>query len=190
MLGESGAQSRFHALHASNLTPLVNRRAELEEVARLWESAKAGNGSTLLVSGEPGIGKSRLVDEVTSRLVDDGALRLRYSCSSYLKSSPLAPVIRQLPRAAGFSDGDNDDAKLAKLEQLARAAALDPNEAVPLLATLLSIPYESVHAPLGLSAQRQRQRLLEVLVDLLTSAASRGPVLLVVEDLHWIDPIQ
>ena len=72
VLRESGAQSRFHALRAANLTPLVNRRAELEEIARLWESAKAGNGSTLLVSGEPGIGKSRLADEVTSRLVDDG----------------------------------------------------------------------------------------------------------------------
>ena len=111
VLRESAAQSRFHALRASNLTPLVNRRAELEEIARLWESAKAGNGSTLLVSGEPGIGKSRLADEVTSRLVDDGTLRLRYSCSSYLKSSPLAPVIRQLPRAAGFSDEDSDGAK-------------------------------------------------------------------------------
>jgi tetratricopeptide (TPR) repeat protein len=188
VLGEGRAQSRFHALRAADLTPLVNRRAELEEIARLWQSAKAANGSTLLVSGEPGIGKSRLVDEVTRRIVDDESRRLRYSCSAYLKSSPLAPVIRQLPRTAGFSDDDDDAGKLEKLERFVSAAALDPNEAVPLLATLLSIPYESAYPPLGLSAQRQRQRLLELLVDLLKGAASRGPVLVVVEDLHWIDP--
>jgi len=188
VLREGRAQSRFHALRAASLTPLVNRRAELEEISRLWQSAKAGHGGTLLVSGEAGIGKSRLADEVSGRLVEDRSLRLRYSCSSYLQSSPLAPVIRQLPRAAGFSDDDNDDAKLEKLARLVVAAALDPKEAVPLLATLLSIPYESVYPPIGLSAQRQRQRLLEVLVELLKATASRGPVLLVVEDLHWIDP--
>lgn len=188
VLRESQAQSRFHALRAADLTPLVNRRDELEAIARLWQTARAGHGSTLLVSGEPGIGKSRLADEVASRLVDDESLRLRYSCSSYLQSSPLAPVIRQLPRAAGFLENDNDAAKLEKLERLTATAALDPSEAVPLLATLLSIPYESVHPPLNLSAQRQRQRLLEVLVDLLKDSASRGPVLLVVEDLHWVDP--
>jgi class 3 adenylate cyclase/tetratricopeptide (TPR) repeat protein len=188
VLREGSAQSRFHALRAANLTPLVNRRAELAAIARQWESAKAGRGSTLLVSGEPGIGKSRLADEVASRLVDADTLRLRYSCSAYLKNSPLAPVIRQLPRAAGFAENDDDAAKLGKLEQFAATSALDPNEAVPLLATLLSIPYESVYPPLGLSAQRQRQRLLEVLVALLKGSASRGPVLLVVEDLHWIDP--
>jgi class 3 adenylate cyclase/tetratricopeptide (TPR) repeat protein len=188
VLREGRAESRFHALHASDLTPLVNRRAELDEIFRLWQSAKAGIGRTLLVSGEPGIGKSRLVDEAASRLVGDGALRIRYSCSSHLQGSPLAPVIRQLPRGAGFSDEDSNAAKLDKLEQFITAAGLDPNEGVPLLATLLSIPYESVYAPLGLSPQRQRQRLLEVLVDLLKGAAARRPVLLVVEDLHWIDP--
>jgi class 3 adenylate cyclase/tetratricopeptide (TPR) repeat protein len=188
VLRESGAQSRFHALHATNLTPLVNRRAELEEITRLWESARGGHGRTLLLSGEPGIGKSRLADEVARRLVGEGTLRLRYSCSSYLASSPLAPVIRQLPWAAGFSENDSDGTKLEKLEQLARTSKLEPDEAVPLLATLLSIPYESAHAPLKLSAQRQRQRLLEVLVDVVKGAAARVPVLLVVEDLHWIDP--
>jgi class 3 adenylate cyclase/tetratricopeptide (TPR) repeat protein len=188
VLREGRAQSRFHALRVANLTPLVNRRAELAEIDRLWQLAKAGNGSTLLVSGEPGIGKSRLVDEVTSRLVDDESQRVRYSCSPHLKSSPLAPVIRQLPRAAGFSDDDDERSKLQKLESLSAAAALDPNETVPLLSTLLSIPYEAIYTPLDLSPQRQRQRLLEVLVDLLTSATSRGPILVVVEDLHWIDP--
>jgi len=166
----------------------VNRRAELEEIGRLWQSAKAGHGAALLVTGEPGIGKSRLADEVASRLTRDGALRLRYSCSSYLASSPLAPVIRQLARAAGFSDDDNDEAKVQKLKRLASVAALDSNEVVPLLATLLSIPYETFYPRLMLSPQRQRQRLLEVLLELMKATASRRPVLLVVEDLHWIDP--
>jgi tetratricopeptide (TPR) repeat protein len=188
VLRESRAESRFHALRAADLTPLVNRRAELEEITRLWQAAKAGRGSTLLVSGEPGIGKSRLTDEVAGRLTLDGALRIRYSCSSYLTSSPLAPLIRQLPRAAGFADEDDEQAKVQKLAQLAAGAALDPNEAVPLIATLLSIGYEAFYAPLVLSPYRQRQRLFEVLIDLLKAAASRRPILLVVEDLHWIDP--
>jgi class 3 adenylate cyclase/tetratricopeptide (TPR) repeat protein len=188
VLRESRVESRFHALRAADLTPLVNRRAELEEITRLWQAAKAGHGSTLLVSGEAGIGKSRLANEVAGRLTLDGALRIRYSCSSSLKSSPLAPLVRHLPRAAGFADEDDDRAKVQKLERLATAAALDPSEVVPLIATLLSIGYEACYAPLVLSPHRQRQRLFEVLVDLLRAAASRRPILLVVEDLHWIDP--
>jgi class 3 adenylate cyclase/predicted ATPase len=188
VLGESRAESRFHALRAADLTPLVNRRAELEEMTRLWQAAKAGRGSTLLLSGEPGIGKSRLADELASRLTLDGALQLRYSCSSYLTSSPLAPLVRQLPRAAGFADEDDDEVKVRKLERFAAAAALDWNEVVPLIANLLSISYEAFYPPPALSPFRQRQRLFEVLLDLLKAAAARRPILLVVEDLHWIDP--
>jgi class 3 adenylate cyclase/tetratricopeptide (TPR) repeat protein len=186
--GESRIPSRFHALRAAEFTPLVNRRAELQEISRLWESAKAGRGSALLVSGEPGVGKSRLADEISRQVVGSGGMRLQYFCSSHLQSSPLAPLIRQLPRVAGFADDDDDRARLQKLRAFSAAASVDANEVVPLLATLLSIPYEEIYPPLGMSPQRQRRRLFELLIDLLKAAASFRPVLFVVEDLHWIDP--
>ena len=185
---EGRAETRFHALRAAELTPLVNRRAELAEIDRAWRSVKAGHATTVLVSGEPGIGKSRLVAEVAEQCASDGAVRIRFSCSSYLMSSPLAPVIRQISRAAEFSDEDDDGAKLSKLERMAAFSGLDASEAVPLLATLLSIGYDAVYPPLVLSSQRQRQRLFDVLVHLVTATAERRPVLFVVEDLHWIDP--
>ena len=188
VLTESHAPSRFHALRAVELTPLVNRTAELEQISTLWQSVKEGHGVALLISGEAGVGKSRLVDEISKRIVDSGGLRLRYFCSSHLQNSPLAPLIRQLPRVAGFSEHDDVAAKLQKLRYFAAATSLDPNEVVPLLATVLSIPYEQTYPPLGMSPQRQRLRLFEVLIDLLATSAASRPALFVVEDLHWIDP--
>ena len=127
------------------------------------------------------------MDEVLKQIVDGGALRLRYFCSSHLQGSPLAPLIRQLPRVSGFAAEDDDVAKLQKLRQFFSAASLDANEVVPLVATLLAILYEQVYRPLGMSPQRQRKRLFELFIDLLRSAASTRPVVMVVEDLHRID---
>jgi class 3 adenylate cyclase/tetratricopeptide (TPR) repeat protein len=188
VLTESAAPSRFHALRAVDLTPLVNRTGELEEIRRLWDVAKQGRGVALLISGEAGIGKSRLVDEVSRRVTENGGAPLRYFCSSHLQNTPLAPLIRQLPRVAGFSEEDDLGAKLQKLRRFSAATSFDPVEAVPLLATMLSLPYEGVYPPLGMSPQRQRLRLFEVLIDLLATASASRPVLFVVEDLHWIDP--
>lgn len=186
--GESAPRSRFHALRASALTPLVDRRAELEELQRLWESAAAGAGRALLLTSEPGVGKSRIADEVARRIVDRRCLRLWYYSSPHLQSSPLAPLARQLTLAAGFTDTDGDDARLEKLAALLPSAANDADEIVPLLANLLSVRYESKYPPLSMSPQRRKQRLFQALLQLLEALASRRPVLLVVEDLHWIDP--
>jgi len=188
VIGESSAHSRFHALRASALTPLVDRRSELQELRQLWESVQAGEGRALLLTSEPGVGKSRLADEVARRIVDRRCLRLWYYCSPHLQSSPLAPLIRQLTLAAGFTDKDDDDAKLQKLIGLIPNAAHDASEIVPLLANLLSIRYESRYPPLNISPQRRKHRLFQVLLHLLEAFASRRPVLLVMEDLHWIDP--
>lgn len=188
VLTESHAPSRFHALRAVELTPLVGRTAELEQISKLWQCVKEGRGAALLVSGEAGVGKSRLIDEVSKEIVNAGGLRLRYFCSSHLQNSPLAPLIRQLPRVAGFREGDDVAAKLEKLRRFSAATSADPGEVVPLLATLLSIPYDSIYPPLGMSPQRQRLRLFEVLIDLLATASVSRPALFVVEDLHWIDP--
>ena len=186
VVGESAVRSRFHALQAADLTPLVDRQQELRELRQHWEAAQAGHGKAVLLASEPGVGKSRLADELARRIVPRRGLRLWYYCSPHLQSSPLAPLVRQLTLAAGLTDKDDDDAKLRRLAALVPRAA--EGEAVPLLAELLSIPYEGRYRPLNMSAQRRKQRLFQVLMQLLQAAASRRPVLLVVEDLHWIDP--
>ncbi|WP_290648382.1 AAA family ATPase [Aquisalimonas sp.] len=188
VLRECNVRSRFHALRASALTPLVDRRSEMQELSRLWNSAQAGQGRVLLVTAEPGCGKSRLVEEVEKRIVGPQCLRVWYCCTPHLQGSPLAPMIRHLRLAARFSDQDDDNAKLHKIERLLPAGAGDTREFVPLLANLLSIPYESRYPPLNMSAQRQKHRLFEVLMQTLEAAASARPFLLVVEDLHWADP--
>lgn len=188
VLAEGDAPSRFHARHAVELTPLVNRQAELAELDRLWGLAGEGHGAAVLISGEPGVGKSRLVDEFCRRIAVKGGVRLRYFCAAHLQNSPLAPLIRQLPRVAGFSEHDDAAAKLEKLRRFFAASSLDANEVVPLLASLLSIPYEGVYPSLGMSPQRQRRRMFEAFIKLLDETAAARPVLFVVEDLHWIDP--
>jgi class 3 adenylate cyclase/predicted ATPase len=188
VIGESKVRSRFHALRASDSAPLVDRRAELQELRELSNRVLAGEGRALVLSGEPGVGKSRLADEVAKRIVDRRCLRLWYYCSPHLQSSPLAPLVRQLSFAAGFTDKDNDEAKLRKLVGLLPKVPDDASDNVPLLAELLSVRYEDKYRPLNMSAQRRKHRLFEVLLQLLDALASRRPILLVVEDLHWIDP--
>jgi class 3 adenylate cyclase/tetratricopeptide (TPR) repeat protein len=188
VVGESTVRSRFHALRASASAPLVNRRAELQELRELWNSVQAGEGRALLLTGEPGVGKSRLADEVARQIVDRRCLTLWYYCSPHLQSSPLAPLVRQLSFAIGFTEKDDDDAKLRKLVGLTAKFADVASESVPLLADLMSVRYEDKYRPLSMSAQRRKHRLFEVLLQLLDALTSRRPILLVVEDLHWIDP--
>jgi class 3 adenylate cyclase/tetratricopeptide (TPR) repeat protein len=187
VVGESRARSRFHALRGAALTALVDREAEMQELRRIWESVREGHGRALLLTADPGVGKSRLTDEVATRIVGRQCLRLWYYCSPHLQGSPLAPLIRQLTQAVGFTDKDDDAAKLHKLEALVPGAA-QQGDIVPLLAGLLSIETGERYPPLNISPQRRKHRLFEVLVSLLKAAASRRPVLVVVEDLHWIDP--
>ena len=188
VIGERRMRSRFHALRAPALTPLVDRQPEMEELRRLWESVRAGHGQAVLLSSEPGVGKSRLTEVLARRIADPRCLRLWYHCSPNLQSSPLAPLIRQLTHAAGFSENDDDDSKLRKLAHLIPKEATDAGEVVPLLADLLSVRYQAQYPPLNMSPQRQKHQLFQVLMRLLEGLAARGPVLLVVEDLHWIDP--
>jgi class 3 adenylate cyclase/predicted ATPase len=183
---ESQARSRFHALRAPELTPLVNREQELAELRRQWESARSGRGRAVLIASEPGVGKSRLVDELARRIVSRQGVRLWFYCAPHLEASPLAPVVRQLAAAAGLGERDDDDTRLNKLTALA-GGAVQP-DTVPLLADLLSIPFEHRYPPLNMSAQRRKQRLFQALTQLLEANAASGPVLLIVEDLHWIDP--
>jgi tetratricopeptide (TPR) repeat protein len=185
---ESRVRSRFHALRAVALTPLVGRQAELRQLLRLWDSARAGEGRAVLLSAEPGVGKSRLAEELATRIAGHGGLCLWYYCSPHLQSTPLAPLARQLTAAAAFTDLDDDDVKLDKLARVIPKAAANRDELVPLLANILSIRCEHRYPPLTMSHQRQKYRLFELLMQTLEIVGARRPVLLVVEDLHWIDP--
>jgi hypothetical protein len=132
--GQRRAEGRFEARHAAGLTPLVGRDEELSLLLRRWQQAKTGEGQVVLLSGEPGIGKSRLVHELGARLADEPHLRLLYQCSPHHSSSPLHPIVEQLRRAAGFERDGTDEAKLGKLEALLARGTEKLDEAVPLVA--------------------------------------------------------
>jgi predicted ATPase/class 3 adenylate cyclase len=186
--GQSKAEGRFEARHTAGLTPLVGRAEELSLLLRRWEQVKDGEGQVVLLSGEPGIGKSRLVREVRARLEGEPHLRLSYQCSPHHTTSPLHPVIEQLERAAGFEPDDLPENKLDKLKALLARGTDRLDEAVPLIAALLDIPIGDRYALPELTPQRQKQLTLEALTDQLEGLAKGQPVLLVYEDLHWIDP--
>jgi class 3 adenylate cyclase len=186
-LRPSGVESRFEALRGSALTPLVGRDKEIDLLLRRWARAKSGEGQVALVSGEPGIGKSRLVAELAQRLQAEPLLRLRYFCSPYHQDSALFPFIDQLERAAGFAREDLPAARLEKLEALL-ALATPLEEDVALIADLLSLPASEHHPLPSLSPQRKKEKTLEALIRQLEGLAGKQPVLMVFEDAHWMDP--
>jgi class 3 adenylate cyclase/predicted ATPase len=187
VLRPSGVESRFEALRGSSLSPLIGRDEEIDLILRCWTRAKAGNGQIVLIAGEPGIGKSRIVAELEERIRVEPHLRLRYFCSPYYQNSALFPVIEQLGRAAGFARNDPPAARLDKLKALLARAAT-PQEDIALLADLLSLAALEPHPLPNLSPQRKKERTLEALLHQLEGLAAREPVVMVFEDAHWIDP--
>jgi class 3 adenylate cyclase/predicted ATPase len=184
--GASAVVSRFKALRTAN-TQLVGRKEETDLMMRLWQQAKAGHGCVLLISGEPGIGKSRIVQTLLDGLSDEPHVRLRYFCAPNHQSSALYPIVTHLERAAEFNRDDSVEQKLDKLEAVLARATDDIREAAPLFAELLSISTGGRFPPLDLSPQKQREKLLQALLAQV-EGLSRQPLLIVFEDVHWIDP--
>jgi predicted ATPase/class 3 adenylate cyclase len=186
--GECRIEGRFEALHGEHLTPLVGREHELGILLERWAWAKDGDGQVMLLSGEPGIGKSRLVREVRARLSEEPHIRLLYQCSPHHTTSPLHPVIEQLERAAGFERDDTSEVRLDKLDTLLARGTEKLDQAVPLIAAVLGLPAGARYLLPELTPQRQKRLTLEALVDQLEGLAANQPVFLTYEDVHWIDP--
>ncbi len=188
VIAPSATESRFEAVHGAGLTAFVGRAQEVALLLDRWQAAKEGEGQVVLLSGEAGIGKSRIIQVLRERLAADSYTPVQYQCSPHHVSSTLYPVVRQLEFAVGFSAGDSADQKLAKLQTLLGQATEVRSEKISLFATLLSVPLPSRYAPLDLSPQEQKGWTLNVLVDQLRGLAVTQPVLFAVEDAHWIDP--
>jgi class 3 adenylate cyclase/predicted ATPase len=189
VVGASRAQSRLEVdVNTGRLTPLVGRANELGLVLERWAAAQAGDGQVVLLSGEPGIGKSRLVQEVKERVRPQGATSLEFRCSPYSQNSAFYPVITYLHRVLHFERDETPQAKLEKLQQALARYRFPQADTLHLLAALLSVPGPPEVPPLNLSPQKQKQRTQEALVAWLVEEAERQAVYCTWEDLHWADP--
>jgi class 3 adenylate cyclase/tetratricopeptide (TPR) repeat protein len=186
-LRASSVESRFEALHAASLTHFVGRDEELQLLLRRWSRAKTGEGQVVLIAGEAGIGKSRLTAELLECLGGEPHTRLRYFCSPQHTDSALYPIIGQLERAAGFVHGDSPQARLNKLDALlAQTSTSTPDAA--LFAEMLSLSNDGRYPALDLTPQQRRHRTLEALGTRFQALAKQRPMLIIFEDIHWIDP--
>jgi class 3 adenylate cyclase/predicted ATPase len=179
---------RFEARCKAGLTPYVGRKAELAMLASRWHSAAGGSGQVVLVGGEPGIGKSRLVQELADQ-IQEPHLRTDYFGSDYLRNSPLSPVIAQIERDAGIAHDDSPVHRRAKLEALLASTfrTCDANAAA-VLASLISLPPAAADPPPDPDLGVRKQRTLEIIVNLIAERAATEPILVMCEDLHWFDP--
>jgi class 3 adenylate cyclase/predicted ATPase len=186
-LRASSVESRFEAMHASGLAALVGREEELELLLRRWSRAKTGEGQVVLLSGEAGIGKSRLTAALLERLTGESHTRLRYFCSPQHTDSAFYPIIGQMERAAGFVHGDTLRAKLDKLDAVLAQTSTSIQDAA-LFAEMLSLPNDGRYPAIELLPQQRRQRTLQALISQIEALAQQNPVLMIFEDVHWIDP--
>jgi class 3 adenylate cyclase/predicted ATPase len=189
VLSASGAQGRLDIAQARGLTPLVGRESEVTLLQERWEQVKAGQGQVILLSGDAGIGKSRLVQMLKEHAANEPHTCWECRSLSYFENTALFPLTDLFQRLLRFQAEDTTDEKLEKLEHALSQYRLPLEESVQLFAPLLSVPIpENHYPPLNLSPQRQRQKTLETLVAILQELAEHQPVLFILEDLHWTDP--
>ncbi len=186
VVSENRTLGQFEALR-SGTTPLVGRDEEMELLLRRWAQAKAGNGRVVLISAEPGVGKSRLAEALAERIAAEPHVRLRYFCSPHHQDSALYPVIAQMERAADFRHEDGSEGKVAKL-QAVLAATEPPIEDVALIAELHSLPSADLAPPLDLTPPRKKDKTFEALLRQIEGLSREQSVLMIFDDIHWIDP--
>jgi class 3 adenylate cyclase len=186
-LRPSSVESRFEAMHASGLTELIGREEELELLLRRWSKAKTGDGQVVLLSGEAGIGKSRLTAALLEHFANEPHTRLRSFCSPQHTDSAFYPIIGQMERAAALSRNDTLQTKLDKLDAMLAQSSTSAQDAA-LLAEMLSLPDDGRYPALELTPQQRRQRTLEALVSQIEALSRQNPLLMIFEDAHWTDP--
>jgi class 3 adenylate cyclase/predicted ATPase len=186
-LRASSFESRFDALHGIGLTALVWREEELELLLRRWSKAKTSEGQVVLLSGEAGIGKSRLTASLMERLVSEAHTRLRYFCSPQHTDSAFYPIISQMERAVRLAHDDTTQTKLDKLDAMLAQTSTSKQDAA-LVAKMLSLPNDGRYPALELEPQQRRQKTLEALTAQVEALSRKNPLLMIFEDAHWTDP--
>ena len=186
--GARAVDSRFDALHGHVITPMIGRDHELRLLMHCWDRAVAGQAQTALISGEAGIGKSRLMHELRSVTRLRGGQTIALYCSQHHRASALYPVINLYERGAGMRPDDGPTERLAKLEALLSTNRADLERTVPIVATLLSIPLGDRYPPLRLTPEELKEQTLQLLIRRVQDLSLRNPVLCLLEDAHWIDP--
>ena len=187
VLRQSRAADRFEAQSSGGLTPLIGRRSEFAMLMERWEQARDGEGQVVFLSGEPGIGKSRIAKALRDELAGTPHTRLSYQCSPHYTNSAFYPIITQFERAAGFVSNDAVDQKLDKMETTLSAGTGAVANAAPVIATMLSLPVDR-YPPLNLAPQQLKEMTYTALVDQVVGLAEDQPVLVIFEDAHWTDP--
>jgi class 3 adenylate cyclase/predicted ATPase len=187
VLAPRAAGRRLDVVKARKLTPLVGRKEELRELLALWHEAEQGRGSAILLAGEAGIGKSRVVEALRERIASASSALLVYQCSSHYVNTAMHPVIEHIESAAGIGREDGESLKLAKLRAWLPAGP-ESGEELPMVADLLSVPGGGSVAARGVTPERQKERTFELLLALMQRLAAARPLLVVFEDVHWADP--
>jgi class 3 adenylate cyclase/tetratricopeptide (TPR) repeat protein/DNA polymerase III delta prime subunit len=188
VLAVKSAASRFEAAHAGSLTPLVGRSSELSLLLDRWEKVKEGDGQVILLSGIPGVGKSRLLHELISHIEGEPHFLLHHQCSPYHNQSAFFPVIEQIEQAAHLSAREADAVKIAKLQAYLPRSTDSSIEPLPLIANLLSISTDNQRELSELTPQQIKNKTISTLVDMLLAFSLERPTLCIFEDAHWLDP--
>ena len=188
VLREAENVSRFEAARSVGMTPFVGREHEIALLIDRWRDAVKGEGQVTLLSGEAGIGKSRIVAVLREQIGDEPYVTMRYQCSPHHANDAFHPIASQISHAADFASGESAAARLGKLEAMIARSALDVQEVAPLLASLLSIPLEGRYPQTEMAPSEQKERTIAALIALFAGLAKDAPVLALLEDAHWIDP--